>query len=56
MKTSGSRGLQVYAPLYGGSTYAQTKRLAKAIAELLEEHWPERVVSRMARALRRARC
>jgi bifunctional non-homologous end joining protein LigD len=56
VKTSGSKGVQVYAPLHSEWTYAETKRLAKAVAELLEEHWPDRVVSRMAKALRRARC
>ncbi len=55
VKTSGSKGLQVYAPLHSGSTYAQTKPLAKAIAESLEERWPDRVVSRMAKALRRGK-
>src|SRR3954465_10145819 len=52
VKTSGSKGLQVYAPLNGDVTYAQTKPVARAIAESLEELAPERVVSRMARALR----
>jgi bifunctional non-homologous end joining protein LigD len=51
-KTSGSKGLQVYVPLNGEVTYAQTKPLARTIAEVLEAQWPERVVSRMARALR----
>jgi bifunctional non-homologous end joining protein LigD len=51
-KTSGSKGLQVYAPLNRDVSYAQTKPLARAIAELLEERAPDRVVSRMARALR----
>lgn len=51
VKTSGSKGLQVYAPVRDAS-YAETKPLARAIAEGLEERWPERVVSRMARGLR----
>src|SRR3954469_5386839 len=33
VKTSGSKGLQVYVPLNSGATYAQTKPLARAIAE-----------------------
>jgi bifunctional non-homologous end joining protein LigD len=53
VKTSGSKGLQVYARLDGAYTYADTKPLARAIAEALESRWPELVVSRMARALRR---
>jgi len=54
-KTSGSKGLQVYAPLNGEVTYAQTKPAARAIAESLEELHPDRVVSRMARSLRRGK-
>lgn len=52
VKTSGSKGLQVYVPLNGAVSYAQTKPAARAIAEVLEAHWPECIVSRMARALR----
>jgi len=33
-------------------TYADTKPFAKAVAELLEKHHPELVVSRMAKDLR----
>jgi bifunctional non-homologous end joining protein LigD len=52
-KTSGGKGLQVYVPLNGDDvTYAQTKPLSRRIAETLEATWPERVVSRMAKALR----
>jgi bifunctional non-homologous end joining protein LigD len=52
VKTSGSKGLQVYVPLNTDVTYAETKPFSKAIAEGLEEVWPERVVSRMAKRLR----
>jgi bifunctional non-homologous end joining protein LigD len=55
VKTSGSKGLQVYVPVNGPVTYAQAKPLARTIAELLEAQWPERVVSRMARNLRAGR-
>ena len=51
-KTSGSKGLQVYVPLNSGVSYAQAKPAARAIAEVLEAESPERVVSRMATALR----
>ena len=55
-KTSGSKGLQVYVPLNAGDvTYAETKPVARRIAELLEAETPDRVVSRMARDLRRGR-
>ena len=55
VKTSGSKGLQLYVPLNGDVTYAQTKPLAKAIAQTLEAQTPDRVISRMARAQRRGR-
>jgi bifunctional non-homologous end joining protein LigD len=51
-KTSGSKGLQVYVPLNSGASYAQTKPLARRIAELLEQRMPQLVVSRMTKRLR----
>ena len=51
-KTSGGKGLQVYVPLNSDVTYAQAKPVAKTVAEVLEAQTPDRVVSRMARALR----
>jgi bifunctional non-homologous end joining protein LigD len=51
-KTSGSKGLQVYVPLNTAVTYDQTKPFAKAIAHLLEDRYPDRVVSDMKKALR----
>jgi bifunctional non-homologous end joining protein LigD len=51
-KTSGSKGLQVYVPLNTAVTYEQTKPFAKAIARLLEDRYPARVVSGMKKALR----
>jgi bifunctional non-homologous end joining protein LigD len=51
-KTSGSKGLQVYVPLNTAVTYDQTKPFAKAIARLLEDRYPDRVVSDMKKALR----
>src|SRR5829696_156437 len=52
VKTSGSKGLQLYVPLNAAATYAATKPLARRVAELLEERAPRRVVSRMAKSLR----
>ncbi|HWT23192.1 MAG TPA: hypothetical protein VN213_06770, partial [Solirubrobacteraceae bacterium] len=49
VKTSGSKGLQVYAPVLGDPTYAETKPLARAIAEGLESG---SITSRSARSLR----
>jgi bifunctional non-homologous end joining protein LigD len=53
VKTSGSKGLQVYVPLNASDvTYARTKPFAKAVAETLEAAQPELVVSRMTKARR----
>jgi bifunctional non-homologous end joining protein LigD len=51
-KTSGGKGLQVYAPLNTPVTYDETKPLAKAIAEKLQAETPGEVVSQMTKALR----
>jgi bifunctional non-homologous end joining protein LigD len=55
VKTSGSKGLQVYVPLNGPVTYEQTKPFARRVAELLEQRLPELVVSRMTKRLRTGR-
>ncbi len=52
IKTSGAKGLQVYAPLNTAVTYEQTKSFARAVAELLEKRHPRQVLSRMAKGLR----
>jgi bifunctional non-homologous end joining protein LigD len=50
-KTSGNKGMQVYAPI-AESTDAKTSAYAKALAERLERSHPKLVVSKMAKALR----
>ena len=52
VKTSGSKGMQVYLPLNVDVTYEQTKPFARRVAELLEQRFPELVVSRMTKRLR----
>jgi bifunctional non-homologous end joining protein LigD len=52
VKTSGSKGLQVYLPLNTPVSYEQTKPFARAVAELLEKQHPELVLSRMTKRLR----
>jgi bifunctional non-homologous end joining protein LigD len=52
VKTSGSKGLQVYVPLNTPVGYEQTKSFARAVAELLEKRHPRQVLSRMAKDLR----
>jgi bifunctional non-homologous end joining protein LigD len=50
-KTSGRKGLQLYAAI-SGMTSEQASELARELAGELEEQQPELVVSRMTRALR----
>jgi bifunctional non-homologous end joining protein LigD len=53
VKTSGSKGLQVYIPLNRPDvTFEHTKPFAKTVAELLEQEQPDLVVSRMTKAKR----
>jgi bifunctional non-homologous end joining protein LigD len=53
VKTSGSKGLQVYVPLNDPNVgYGQTKTFARTVAELLERAEPSLVVSRMTKARR----
>jgi bifunctional non-homologous end joining protein LigD len=54
-KTSGGKGLQVYVPLNGRTTYATTKPYAHAVAELLERMYPDEIVSRMTKKLRKGK-
>lgn len=51
-KVSGSKGLQLYVPLNGATSYAKTQSFAQAAAVELERQNPERVVSEMAKELR----
>ncbi len=51
-KTSGSKGLQIYAPLNTPVTYDQTKALSHQLAEELEKEHPDLVVSKMGKSLR----
>jgi bifunctional non-homologous end joining protein LigD len=55
VKTSGSKGLQVYFPLNVETSYAETKPFALAVAQLLERRHPELVVSSMRKDLRRGK-
>ncbi|MDQ3573267.1 MAG: non-homologous end-joining DNA ligase [Actinomycetota bacterium] len=51
-KTSGSKGIQVYVPLNGATTYDQSKPFAQAVAQALERAEPALVVSKMTKSLR----
>jgi bifunctional non-homologous end joining protein LigD len=54
-KTSGSKGLQVYAPLNTAVTYDQTKDLSRALAQYLEGEHVDLVTSNMSKAVRKGK-
>jgi bifunctional non-homologous end joining protein LigD len=54
-KTSGGKGLQVYVPLNGRTTYATTKPYSHTVAQLLERMHPDEIVSRMTKKLRKGK-
>jgi bifunctional non-homologous end joining protein LigD len=55
-KSSGSKGLQLYVPLNNKKvTYEDTKPFAHAVAQTLERDTPDKVVSRMAKNLRKGK-
>jgi bifunctional non-homologous end joining protein LigD len=52
IKSSGSKGMQLYVPLNTPTNYEETTPFAKAVAQTLEKAHPELVVSDMKKALR----
>jgi bifunctional non-homologous end joining protein LigD len=52
VKSSGSKGLQIYVPLNTAVTYEETQPLAKSLAAALERAEPDLVVAKMAKDLR----
>jgi bifunctional non-homologous end joining protein LigD len=55
VKSSGSKGMQLYVPLNTPTTYKETSPFAKAVAQTLEKAHPELVVSDMKKELRRGK-
>jgi bifunctional non-homologous end joining protein LigD len=55
VKSSGSKGLQIYVPLNMPTKYEATSLFAKAVARTLEKAHPELVVSDMKKELRRGK-
>ncbi len=51
-KTSGSKGLQLYAPLNSPHTHDHAASFARAVAQMLERRMPALVLSVMKRSLR----
>lgn len=54
-KTSGSKGLQLYARLSRTATWTRSRELALDIAQAMEADHPELVVSKMRKELRKGR-
>ena len=54
-KTSGGKGMQLYVPLNTPHTHDHASSFALAVAQLLEPRAPDRVVSDMAKELRKGK-
>jgi bifunctional non-homologous end joining protein LigD len=56
VKTSGQKGLHVYVPLNRKeTTFADTKKFSKAVAEVLQRNYPDLVTAKMAKEQRKKR-
>lgn len=55
IKTSGSKGLQMYVPLQGHATFAETRDFALALASAVEKDRPDLVLTDIDRASRQGR-
>lgn len=53
-KTSGSKGMQVYAPLNTTVRYERTRPFAEAVARIIAKEDPERVLAKMGKKTERA--
>lgn len=54
-KTSGNKGMQLYVPLNTPATHHHASEFALAVAQLLEQQHPKRVLSNMKRSLRKGK-
>ena len=53
VKTSGQKGLHVFVPLHQKeTTFDDTKRFSKAVAEIMQKNYPELVTAKMAKEFR----
>jgi bifunctional non-homologous end joining protein LigD len=55
VKTSGSKGLQIYVPLNTPVAFDQTKDLSRALAQLLEHEHGNLVTSNMSKSVRKGK-
>jgi bifunctional non-homologous end joining protein LigD len=49
VKTSGSKGMQLYVPLNSKATYEQTRPFAQAIAQIVAKQNPDEVLAKMGK-------
>jgi len=56
VKTSGMKGLHVYVPLNRKeTTFEDTKTFSKAVAEIMQKHYPDLVTAKMDKKYRKAK-
>jgi bifunctional non-homologous end joining protein LigD len=56
VKTSGQKGLHVYVPLnHTETTFEDTKKFSKAVAEIMQKNYPDLVTAKMAKEYRRGK-
>ncbi len=56
VKTSGQKGLHVFVPLNRkGTTFEDTKTFSKAVAEIMQKHYPDLVTAKMAKQERKGK-
>jgi len=56
IKTSGKKGLHVLVPLNrAGTTFDDSKTFSKAVAEIMQKHYPDLVTAKMAKDQRRGK-
>jgi bifunctional non-homologous end joining protein LigD len=56
VKTSGKKGLHVFVPLNRKeTTFEDTKTFSKAVAEIMQKHYPDLVTAKMAKTERQAK-
>jgi bifunctional non-homologous end joining protein LigD len=48
-KTSGSKGMQLYVPLNGKTSYEETRPFAQALAQLIAKQTPDEVLAKMGK-------
>jgi bifunctional non-homologous end joining protein LigD len=54
IKTSGKKGLHVYVPLnHKETTFEETKKFSKAVAEVLQRNYPDLITAKMAKEYRK---